>query len=159
MNFDDAIGRVLGLEGGLVDNPNDPGGLTQWGVSQRSYPDVDIRRLTRAGACCIYKKDFWDKVHADELFDGVAYQTLDFAVNSGIQTAIRYLQRALGVADDGHWGPVTAAAAQAMGESDQIMRLNAERLEFMVKCSNWLDASRGWSRRIATNLRYGAEDN
>ena len=92
------------------------------------------------------------------LHDGVAYQSLDFAVNSGVGTAIRYLQRALGVADDGHWGAMSAAAAGAMSESDQIMRLSAERLDFMTRLKNWPDASRGWSRRIAQNLRYGAED-
>ena len=158
MNFSEAIERVLDHEGGLVDNKADPGGLTQWGISQRSYPDIDIRRLTRAGAIYIYQTDFWNRVHADELFDGVAYQSLDFAINSGIETAVRYLQRALGVADDGHWGPMTAAAAKAMSESDQIMRLNAERLDFMTRLKNWPDASRGWSRRIALNLRYGAQD-
>lgn len=159
MNFDIAIERVLGHEGGLVDNPNDPGGLTQWGISQRSYPLVDIRNLTREGAVAIYRRDFWCRVNADALYDGVAYQALDFAINSGVGTAIRYLQRALGVADDGHWGPTTAAAAITMSENDQIMRLNAERLDFMTRLKNWPDASRGWSRRIAQNLRYGAEDN
>jgi len=158
MNFDDAIGRVLGIEGGYSNNPNDPGGETQWGISKRSYPNVDIKGLTRAAAIAIYRRDFWSQINADELFDGVAYQALDFAINSGVTTAIRYLQRALGVADDGHWGPVSAAAAKAMSETDQIMRLNAERLDFMTRLNNWPDASRGWSRRIVKNLRYGAED-
>lgn len=158
MNFDDAIGRVLGIEGGYSNNPNDPGGETQWGISKRSYPLIDIRNLTRDGAIAIYRRDFWSQINADSLYDGVAYQSLDFAVNSGIGTAIRYLQRALGVADDGHWGPMTAAAAKLMSESDQIMRLNAERLDFMTRLQNWPDASRGWSRRIVANLRYGAED-
>lgn len=158
MDFDTAIERVLGAEGGYVNNPLDPGGETSFGISKRSYPDIDIRRLTRNGAIHIYKTDFWDRVHADELFDGVAYQSLDFAINSGIETAVRYLQRALGVADDGHWGPMTVAAARAMSESDQIMRLNAERLDLMTRLKNWPDASRGWARRIALNLRYGAQD-
>lgn len=158
MNFEIAIERVLGHEGGYVNNPNDPGGETKWGISKRSYPNVDIKALTRTEAIAIYRRDFWNLVHADELFDGVAYQSLDFAVNSGIGTAVRYLQRALGVADDGHWGPHTAAAAKAMSESDQIMRLNAERLDYMTRLKNWPDASRGWSRRIVANLRFGAED-
>lgn len=158
MNFEQAIERVLGTEGGYVNNPADPGGETQWGISKRSYPNVDIKALTRAGAIEIYRTDFWARVHADELFDGVAFQTLDFAVNSGIETAVRYLQRALGVADDGHWGPVTATAEKAVAESDQIMRLNAERLDFMRKLRTWPTFSSGWAGRIAANLRYGAED-
>lgn len=158
MEFNQAIERVLGSEGGYVNNPADPGGETNWGISKRAYPNTNIKTLTRVEAIKIYKADFWDKIYADELYDGVAYQTLDFAINSGIPTAIRYLQKALNVADDGHWGPVTRNAAKAMSESDQIMRLNAERLDFMTRLKNWPDASRGWSRRIAENLRYGAID-
>lgn len=158
MNFDVAFDRLIGSEGGYVNNPEDPGGETNWGISKRAYPNVDIKNLTRDGAKAIYLRDFWNRIHADEMFDGVAFQTFDFAVNSGIETAVRYLQRAVGVADDGHWGPVSRAAVAARSESDTIMRLNAERLDFMTRLSNWANASRGWARRIAANLRWGAED-
>ena len=83
---------------------------------------------------------------------------LDFAVNSGIETAVRYLQRALGVADDGYWGSVSQAAADAASESDIVMMLNAERRDFMTRPRNWTDHGRGWARRVARNLRYGADD-
>lgn len=158
MDFPIAFDRLIGSEGGYVNNPNDPGGETKWGISKRSYPTVDIRNLTREGARTIYLRDFWNRIHADELYDGVAFQAFDFAVNSGIDTAVRYLQRALNVADDGHWGPITRAAAVAMSESDTIMRLLGLRLDFMTRLSNWSDASRGWARRIAQNLMYGSDD-
>lgn len=158
MNFDLAFDRLMGHEGGYVNDPEDPGGETNWGISKRTYPQVDIAQLTRENAKVIYKKDFWDRVRADQLYDGVAFQTFDFAVNSGIETAVRYLQRALGVADDGYWGPVTKRAATASSESDQIMRLCALRLKFMTRLSIWPKYSRGWSNRIADNLLYGAED-
>lgn len=158
MHFDIACDRLLGHEGGYVNHPDDPGGETNWGISKRSYPNVDIKALTRDGAKAIYKRDFWNVVDGDTLHDGVAYQTFDFAVNSGIGTAVRALQRALGVADDGHWGPASIAAAIRVSESDQIMRLNAERLEFMTRLKNWPSFSRGWALRIVANLRYGAID-
>lgn len=158
MNFDTAFDRLMGNEGGYVNDPNDPGGETNWGISKRSYPNVDIKNLTRDQAKAIYLRDFWSRINADKLPDGVAFQTFDFAVNSGIETAVRKLQRALGVADDGHWGPVSQAAADAMSESDQIMLLNAERLDFMRRLSNWKTAGAGWAGRIANNLRYGAQD-
>lgn len=160
MNFSEAFDRLVAPthEGGYVNNPNDPGGETKYGISKRSYPHVDIKALTRDGAKSIFFDDFWQRIDADNLYDGVAFQLLDFAVNSAIETAVRYLQRACGVADDGHWGPVSTAAAAAMTESDLILRLNAERLDYMTKLSNWPDASRGWARRIAQNLRYGAVD-
>ena len=158
MNFDIAFDRLMGHEGGYVNDPNDPGGETQWGVSKRSYPDLDIKNLTREQAKAIYRRDFWTRINGDRLHDGVAFQTFDFAVNSGISTAVRYLQRAVGVADDGHWGPISQAAANAMSESDTIMRLNAERLDFYTRLSTWPSFGRGWARRIVGNLRYGAID-
>ena len=158
MNFDQAFDRLMGHEGGYVNDPNDPGGETKWGVSKRSYPTVDIKNLTRLDAKEIYRRDFWDAIHADQLYDGVAFQCFDFAVNSGIQTAIRHLQRAIGVADDGWWGPVSTAAAQAMSETDTIMKLNAGRLDFMTRLRVWPSFGKGWARRIAQNLLYGAED-
>ena len=158
MDFQQAINRVLGHEGGYVNNPADPGGETKWGISKRTYPQLNIKDLTRDQAIEIYKKDFWDRVHATDLYDGVAFQSLDFAINSGCETALRALQRALNVADDGHWGPHTAQAAKTMTESDQIMRLNEERLDFMRKLKNWPNFSSGWAGRIANNLRYGSDD-
>ena len=127
-------------------------------LSHNSYPSEDIPNMTQARAKEIFRRDFWDRVNADRLFDGVAWQISDFAYHSGPETAVRYLQRSLGVADDGHWGPASQAAADAMGESDQIMRLVAERLDFLTRLKNWPNASRGWARRMAQNLRYGAED-
>jgi len=158
MDFNVAFIRLLGHEGRYVNDPADPGGETNWGISKRSYPNVDIKNLMEEGAREIYLTDFWNRINADKLFDGVAYQLFDFAVNSGIETAVRYLQRAVGVADDGHWGPHSQAGVDARTESDLIMLLNAERLDFMTRLKNWPDASRGWARRIAGNLRYGAED-
>jgi lysozyme family protein len=151
-------------------DPNDRGNWTsgivgvgllrgsKYGISAMSYPTLDIAALTIDDARTIYKRDFWDRLHGDRLFDGVAFQCFDFAVNSGIETAVRYLQRALGVADDGHWGPISQAAADALSESDQILRLNGERLDFLTRLSGWPTQGKGWARRIAGNLRYGAVD-
>ena len=158
MNFDQAFDRLMGHEGGYSNDARDPGGETNWGISKRSYPDVDIKALTRDGAKEIYRSDFWERIRADELHDGVSFQAFDFAVNSGIETAVRKLQAALAVADDGFWGAVTAHAALSMSESDQIMRLNAQRLRFMTNLSAWKNFGRGWARRIADNLDYGAQD-
>jgi lysozyme family protein len=158
LSWDNAFNRLMGHEGGYTNDPNDPGGETNWGISKRSYPYLDIKNLTREDARLIYHRDFWNMINADKLFDGVAFQLFDFAVNSGINTAIRYFQRALGVADDGHWGPISQDAADNTSETDMIMRLNAERLDFMTRLKNWPIDGAGWARRIAQNLRYGAQD-
>lgn len=158
MTFAEVFDRVIGHEGGYKNDPKDPGGETNWGISKRSYPDVDIKNLTRSGAKDIYFKDFWKRIDADSLPDGVVYQLFDFAVNSGIETAVRYLQRAVGAADDGYWGPVSRAKANSMSESDIIKLLIAERMDFQTRLKNWPAHGKGWTRRNAQNLRYGAID-
>ncbi len=158
MTFETVFSRVLGHEGNYVNNPNDPGGETKWGISRRSYPNLIIKELTEEDAFNIYRRDFWLRLGMDRLPDGVQFQLFDFAVNSGIETAIRYFQRSIGVADDGHFGPVSYAASSVRTESDMIMNLNAERLDYMTRLKNWPDASKGWARRIAANLKFGALD-
>lgn len=158
MMFETAIARVLGIEGGYTPGADDPGGETKWGISKRSYPDLDIKALTREEAVEIYRKDFWFKARCDLLPDSVAFQALDFAVNSGIVVATMALQRAAGVAADGVVGPVTLSALVRVSAHDLICLLLAERLEFMTGLSNWPLAGRGWARRVARDLRYGAID-
>lgn len=156
--FDRFIDRLLSHEGGYVNNPADPGGETKFGISKRSYPKVNIRRLTREQAVAIYRRDFWERSRADDLDPALGFQLLDAAVNSGIDQATRWLQRAVGVADDGIIGPVTLGALRVSDPADVIARFNAERLEFMTRLSGWQSFGRGWARRIAQNLRYSADD-
>lgn len=158
LSFDQSFDRLVTVEGGYSHDPADPGGETKYGISKRAYPNLDIKNLTREDAKAIYLRDFWNRIQADTLPPGVLFQLFDFAVNSGIETAVRYLQRALDVADDGHFGPVSLAAAAAVSQSDLIMRFLAERLDFMTRLVNWPAAGRGWARRIAADLRYGAAD-
>jgi lysozyme family protein len=160
MRFQFAIERVLGHEAGYVNNPEDPGGETKWGISKRTYPHLNIKDLTREDAIAIYEKDFWEPIHAaNAIFtDALDYQLLDSAVNSGISQSIRFLQRAIGVADDGHFGPHSKEILAQVEATDVVFLFLAERLEFMTKLKNWPNASRGWARRIALNMRYAAAD-
>lgn len=157
MTFDEAFDRLMGHEGGYVNDPADPGGETNWGISKRSYPSVDIKTLTRDDAKEIYRRDFWDVI--GDAHPAIKFQVFDFAVNSGIQTAIRKLQAAIGVADDGHWGPMSAKAMAAMELNDVLMRFAAQRILFMTALSAWDRFGRGWARRIAGQLNYAADDN
>ena len=159
MTFDEAFDRLIGHEGGYSnrDKAADPGGETNWGISKRSYPDVDIPNLTREGAKAIYQRDFWAPLL--NVHPAVKFQAFDFAVNSGIQTAIRKLQKAINVADDGHWGPISDRKVSMMDLSDVLMLYIAEREEFWASLSNFPQKGRGWMRRSAQNLRYAAMDN
>lgn len=158
MNFDQAFDRLIGSEGGYKNDPKDPGGETKFGISKREYPSVDIANLTLAQAKEIYRQDYWNKAGADQYDGAIGFQIFDAGVNSGITQAIRFLQRAVGVADDGSVGPITIEAVKRMSVSDVVARFNAERLDFMTRLNQWPDFSRGWARRIAQNLRYQSED-
>ena len=157
MNFDIAFDRLIGAEGGYVNDPKDPGGETKFGISKRSYPNVDIANLTVGDARNIYLRDFWNPLGVAH--PAIKFQVFDFAVNSGIQTAIRKLQAAIGVADDGHWGPISAAALEGMDVNDVLMRFMALRLRFWTRCSAWSAMGAGWVNRGARQLEYASEDN
>jgi len=157
--FDTFINRLLSHEGGYVHDSRDPGGETNWGISKRSYPSVNIKALTRDGAIAIYRRDFWEASKASQLPPAVGFQLLDGAVNSGIGQAVRWLQRAAKVADDGVLGPVSLAAIKKTDPNDLLLRFLAERLDFMTGLKGWAAFGKGWARRIAQNLRYGSEDN
>ena len=156
MDFDTAFDRLMGSEGGYVNNPNDPGGETQWGIAKRSYPNVDIANLTKDGAKEIYRRDFWDSL--GDTPASIKFQVFDFAVNSGIQTAIRKLQAAIGVADDGHWGDVSAAKLASLNPSAVLMRFVAQRIRFWTSLSTWPTFGKGWANRAAADLDYAAID-
>lgn len=158
MNYDQAFDRVMGHEGGYVNDPEDPGGETKWGISKRSYPTLSISDLSREDAKGIYFRDFWT-VCGTALHPAVMFQVFDAAINHGAGNAIRMLQRAIGVADDGHWGPVSNAAYYALELNDSLFLFLAERGEFMAKLTKFDRFGRGWVRRIFQNLRYAAKDN
>lgn len=159
LDFNTAVERVLAVEKGYINNPEDPGGETHWGISKRAYPNIDIKNLTKNNAIDIYRKDFWDALDADKLPASVVYQLFDFAVNSGIQTAIRYFQRVLKVADDGYFGPVSKEAVTHISECDMLLSLVAERLDYMTRLKNWPNAGKGWCNRMVENLHFAAMDN
>jgi len=150
--------RLIGHEGGYVNDSADPGGETKWGICKRSYPQLNIKMLSVSQAAEIYIRDFIGPLQAESYHDGVGFQLFDFAVNSGAQTAIRYLQREIGVADDGYVGPVTIERLNEASESDLIQLITASRIEFMTKLKNWPNHGKGWMVRMAKNLRYGAID-
>ena len=88
----------------------------------------------------------------------MAFQIFDGVVNSGIGQAVRWLQRAVGVADDGKLGPITLNAVSAAPVGSVVLAFNAERLQFMTNLSTWPSFGKGWARRIAENLKKGASD-
>lgn len=151
--FDRAFEIVIGHEGGLSDDPRDPGGLTRYGISKRAHPTVDVRNLTLAQAKQIYLARYWLPLHADAMPDAVAVQVFDAAVNHGIKAATRMMQRALQVEADGVLGPVTLTAMTTIDDARFAARFAAERLLYYTDLAGWESFGRGWTRRVAGNLR------
>lgn len=93
--FDDAVELVLHHERGYSNNPNDAGKETNFGISKHTYPDLDIKNLTREKAIEIYRTDFWYKGHFDRIcYTPLCIKAFDLSVNMGIKEAIVLLQKA-----------------------------------------------------------------
>lgn len=152
-----AVELVLQHEGGLVDDPRDPGGLTNFGISQRAYPDVDIRGLTKMKAAEIYHRDYWLPIRGDELPEPVAIVLFDMAVNMGVDRAVRLLQRSLRLPQDGLLGPRTIAACLNGTRRTVALNLTAERVIAYTGMRGFDVFGRGWLRRsITTALEANA---
>lgn len=164
--FDEAFDRLIGHEGGFQADPNDRGNWTsgkigfgelkgtKFGISAMTYPELDIQNLTREEAKEIYR-EWW----IPDLPPAIQYQLFDSAVNHGMVNTTRFLQRAVGVVDDGALGPKTRGAIGQADLNDLLMKFLAERLIFMTHVQSWDYFGRGWARRIARNLRLAARDN
>ena len=147
MSFDRAIDIVLDLEGGYVDDPHDPGGRTKFGISQAAYPDMDIANLTREQAVTLYRQDYWNKCKCGLMPWPWSLFVFDCAVNQGVGTAIRILQRTLGLKDDGIVGPVTLDAV-ARASPDRALRYMVSRLMRYQALSTWDSYAAGWTYRL-----------
>lgn len=148
MSFDRAFEFVIGVEGGLSNDAQDPGGLTRYGISQRAYPDEDIRGMTLERAKLIYRRDYWDPMRCDEMPYPVALCLFDFGVNSGASQAVRALQRALRITPDGFIGTQTLLAIQRFEPVEMALDLQAERILYMSSLPTWSRFGRGWTRRV-----------
>lgn len=163
LSFKQIFDRLIGHEGGYVNDPRDPGGETNWGVTKRTAQangyTGNMKTMTRQQAYEIYYRAFWLRYNCEQMPDAVAYQFFDAAVNHGLGNASRMLQRAVGVLDDGIIGKYSLEAINRNPISDTLMVLNGERLNFYTRLENFDRFGKGWVNRVAQNLRYGAQDN
>lgn len=154
--FTDCLPLLLEHEGGWTDNPHDPGGATNLGVTLatlsawRGHPctKADVQALTPDAVAPIYRTEFWTAAACDLLPPGLDYWTFDFAVNSGPGRAKRYLQEAAGVTVDGSVGPATLGAVAAAGAKVMIVRLDAAREAFYRADKEFSTFGKGWLRRL-----------
>jgi lysozyme family protein len=169
--FARSLAKVLISEGRYTNNPKDPGGATNKGVTQRVYNEDRISRglttqsvqlITDIEVADIYQKRYWDIAKLDKLAPGVSYVVFDGNVNSGVAQSIKWLQRALQAmglyqgAIDGLIGQGTILAAGGVNDNDSLVAAILERrLAFLKALKTWKYFGKGWSARVSSVKAVG----
>ena len=159
--FLQALPVILRFEGGYVDDPDDPGGATMKGITQKTFdawrkskrlPREAVRGISDAEVEAIYHRDYWLKGKCDALPWPVSLVHCDATVNHGTKNAAKLLQRAAGVADDGKIGPMTLGAVDAADPDELVNGMLWARLAFYEAIARRRIASRkfllGWLSRV-----------
>jgi lysozyme family protein len=163
VDYTKSLARVLVYEGGKVDDPRDPGGRTNQGVTQRTYnawrrskglAQRDVYDMEDAERDEIYQGSYWVPARGDDLPVGLDLCVFDAAINSGIGRAGIWLQQALGAhyqgAIDGLVGDKTIQAVADYGDPDGLIQsFCSRRLATLKRLNTWATYGKGWSARIA----------
>lgn len=158
-NFEQSLRWVLKSEGGFVNDPQDPGGATNQGVTQAVYdrwrrrhnlPLQSVRIIKDIEVEAIYRSGYWDLVSGDDLPSGLDYCVFDFAVNSGEDRAAEFLQRIVSVAPDGNIGPKTLFAVRNHTPRALIDQLCQDRRDWLRTLSRFPHFGKGWIDRVNT---------
>ena len=155
--FDPALRLLLRHEGGFVNHPSDPGGMTNLGVTKAVWEahkgapvtEADMRALTPEAVQPVYKARYWDAIQGDALPYGLDYCMFDCAVNSGPGRAIKLLQYVLYTKVDGVLGKHTLAALQRADPTGLIEDYSQKRLDFLKSLPTWTTFGKGWGQRVS----------
>jgi len=154
-NFHKAFNLVLKEEGGFVNNPKDPGGMTNLGVTKKSWEEwigrsateQEIRDLVPAQVLPFYQEKYWNVCRCDKLQSGLDHLIFDIAVNSGTGRAAKFLQSAVGVDADGAIGPRTLASVKDFEPAALINKISDLREAFYRSLPTFPTFGRGWLAR------------
>ena len=152
--WNSAFNLLIEFEGGFVDNPNDKGGATKYGISKEQYPDLDIENLTLDKAKEIYRRDYWDRYKCRFLPDSLSIALFDSVVNSNAKRMTKFLQQALGVTADGVIGNQTIGAANRLPEKKVLNDFLDLRLEYLMSLKDWKYFGNGWGARVSKLRKY-----
>ena len=155
-NFEKCLELILHHEGGFVDHPEDPGGMTNMGITKKVYErflgkelcEKDMRMMPMEHVAKIYRKNYWDKVKADDLPSGVDLCVFDWAVNSGTKRAVCALQEAVGAKPDGVMGPMTLGKVKEKEDLELLEMMKEKRENFYRSLTRLFKTfGTGWLRR------------
>ena len=153
--FDTCLASVLHAEGGFSDNPLDPGGMTQLGVTKRAWEswvghsvdEADMRALVPMTVGPFYRAMYWNPIHGDALPPALALCLFHCSVNAGPRRAARLLQSVVGATPDGAIGPATLAAVT------RLVQARVGGLATLVGA--FQDALRAYYHSLATFPTFG----
>ena len=157
-NFDKSLARVLVYEGGYVNDPRDPGGETNKGITHSTYAAYrareglgagSVRNITMGEVQAIYKSMYWDRIRGDQLPAGVDFCMFDAAVNSGVGGAASWAQAVLKLVVDGDFGEKTLQGILGDDPEDFIRDFCSHRLGSLMRLRTWSRFGKGWHARIA----------
>jgi lysozyme family protein len=155
-NWNTCLAFVFAAEGGYTDDPQDPGGATNLGITldelaiwrHTAVTKDDVKNLGRAEASAIYRTNYWNASRCNELPSGVDLMVMDASVNTGNGRSAKILQAAVGVAVDGSIGPLTLAAVAGRPAADLINELAARRQAFYESLNTFNHFGAGWTKRV-----------
>ena len=160
-NFETCLQWLLSHEGGFVNHPEDPGGMTNKGITAKVYArwldevmDADanitediMRNIPDNHVAAIYREEYWNRVNGDDLPSGVDWCVFDWAVNSGTGRAARAIQRCVGAKADGAIGPMTLTAIKSHDAASLIEDMFQRRQAFYERLSTFETFGKGWTNR------------
>jgi lysozyme family protein len=160
MDFEQAIKIVLQHEGGYVNNPKDPGGETNFGITKKTAVEYGytgmMRSIPMPVVLDIYRRNYWEKVKADQLPTEIRLALFDFAVNSGPERAIKSLQATILADQDGVIGPQTMKSVSLCDPRRTALLLSCNRLEWLTSLPRFDTFGEGWTRRVVSLIKWSA---
>lgn len=165
--FAECLEHILEMEGGYSNDPYDPGGPTNRGItlkvfagwrgerltgSNRASLTARLKKISSKDVAAIYRKNYWRRAQCADFAPGLALMHFDCAVNQGVGRAIKFLQRAVETDVDGEIGPLTRAAAARMPVTEALERYAGLRRKHYRSLHHFWRFGRGWLRRVTRTL-------
>jgi lysozyme family protein len=148
MTFQEAVGYIFILEGIQSDDARDPGGLTKWGIAKASHPEINFDVFTKRYAREIYRHDYWNRMHIEDLPDILRLAVFDCGVNQGPGTSVKFLQTILGVEADGAIGSETLKALDKADLGSVLTKFQERRVIAYTSTPGVETYGKGWLSRV-----------
>ena len=153
-NFQECLDLVLKSEGGWVNNPADPGGETNLGVTKRVWEEYvghavqSLKKLTKDDVAPMYELKYWRPCYCEVLPRGLDFVVFSMGVNAGPGRSVKLLQQSIGCVPDGVIGPRTRELISASNSANLIAKFSETRREYYRALKTFPIFGKGWISRI-----------